>query len=77
MTTDNFCFYLQNRLIQASQTGGQWYSDNSPFSIPCTIYRCEGIRSHAGSQHYIFHYITLPHTFLTEICTRSLAAYDD
>jgi hypothetical protein len=30
MTTDNFCFYLQNRLIQTSQTGGQWYSD-----IPC------------------------------------------
>ncbi len=29
-----FCFYLQNRLIQTSQTG-QWYSDTSPFSIPC------------------------------------------
>jgi hypothetical protein len=35
MTTDNFCFYMQNRLIQTSQTGGQWYSDTSPFSIPC------------------------------------------
>jgi hypothetical protein len=23
MTTDNVCFYLQNRLIQTSQTGGQ------------------------------------------------------
>ncbi len=34
MTTDNFCFYLQNRLIQTSQTVGQWYSDTSPFSIP-------------------------------------------
>ncbi len=34
MTTDDFCFYLQNRLIQTSQTGGQWYSDTSPFSIP-------------------------------------------
>ncbi len=34
MTTENFCFYLQNRLIQTSQTGGQWYSDTSPFSIP-------------------------------------------
>jgi hypothetical protein len=22
MTTDNFCFYLQNTLIQTSQTGG-------------------------------------------------------
>ncbi len=29
-----FCFYLQNRLIQYSQTGGQLYSDTSPFSIP-------------------------------------------
>ncbi len=34
MTTDNICFYLQNRLIQTSQTGGQWYSDTPPFSIP-------------------------------------------
>jgi hypothetical protein len=37
MTTDNFGFYLQNRLIQTSQTGGQWYSDTSPFSIPWLI----------------------------------------
>ncbi len=34
MTTGSFCFYFQNRLIQTSQTGGQWYSDPSPFSIP-------------------------------------------
>ncbi len=34
MTTDNFCFYLQNRLIWTSQIGGQWYSDTSPCSIP-------------------------------------------
>jgi len=34
MTSDNFCFYLQNRLIQTSQTGGQQYSDTFPFSIP-------------------------------------------
>jgi hypothetical protein len=34
MTTDNFCHYLQNRLIQKSQTGGQWYTDTSPFRIP-------------------------------------------
>jgi hypothetical protein len=37
MTTDNFCFYLQNRLFQTNQTGGQWYSDTSPFSIPCPV----------------------------------------
>jgi hypothetical protein len=36
ITTHNVCFYLQNKLIQTSQTGGQWYSDASPFSIPCT-----------------------------------------
>ena len=35
MTTENFCFYLHCRLIQTSQTGGQLYSDTSPFSIPC------------------------------------------
>ncbi len=34
MTTDNVCVYLHNRLIQTSQTAGQWYSDTSPFSIP-------------------------------------------
>jgi hypothetical protein len=33
-----FCFYLQNRLIQTNQTGGQWYSDTSPFSIPWVNY---------------------------------------
>jgi hypothetical protein len=33
-TTDNFCFYLQNSLIQTSQTGGQWYSDTSPLIFP-------------------------------------------
>jgi len=37
MTTDNLCFYLQNRPIQTSQTGGQWYSDTSLFSIPCSV----------------------------------------
>ncbi len=28
-------YFLQNRLIQTSQTGGQWYNDTSPFSILC------------------------------------------
>ncbi len=31
MTTD---IYLQNRLIQTSQTGGQQYSDTSPLVFP-------------------------------------------
>jgi hypothetical protein len=29
-----FVFYLQNRLFQTSLTGGQQYSDTSPFIIP-------------------------------------------
>jgi hypothetical protein len=35
---DNFCLYLQNRLIQTSQTGDKWYSDTPAFSIPCFEY---------------------------------------
>ncbi len=26
-SANNFCLYVQNRLIQTSQIGGQWYSD--------------------------------------------------
>jgi hypothetical protein len=36
MTTDIFYFYVQNRLIETSQTGGQQYNDTPPFSIPCS-----------------------------------------
>ncbi len=36
-TTDNFYFYFQNRLIQSSQSGGQYFSNTSPFSIPCPM----------------------------------------
>jgi hypothetical protein len=38
MITDIFGFYLQNRPIQTSQTGGQWYNDTSHFSIPWLNY---------------------------------------
>jgi hypothetical protein len=34
MTVENFCFYLQNRLIQTGQTEGQLYSDISPLVFP-------------------------------------------
>jgi len=34
MTTDNFCLYLQKKLIQKSQTGGIQYSYTSAFSNP-------------------------------------------
>jgi hypothetical protein len=36
-----FFIYLQNRLIQTSQTGGQRYSYTSPFSIPWPILSIE------------------------------------
>jgi hypothetical protein len=38
LTTGNYCFYFQNRLIQTSQTGGQQYSYTFPFSIPWSHY---------------------------------------
>jgi hypothetical protein len=34
MTIVKFCFYLQNRLLKTSQTGGHQYNDTSLFSIP-------------------------------------------
>jgi hypothetical protein len=38
ITIDNFCFCLQNRLIQTSQTGGQWYSDTSLFLADVLVF---------------------------------------
>jgi hypothetical protein len=35
-----FLFHLKNRLIHSSRTGGQQYSDTSPFSIPCWMSLC-------------------------------------
>jgi len=60
MTTENFCFYLQNRLIQTSQTGGQWYTDTSPFSIPC--FRIS--KASLVIQTLLFFQINNPKTFL-------------
>jgi hypothetical protein len=37
MTTENFYYYMQNRLFQTSPTGGQRYRDTSPFSIPWPV----------------------------------------
>jgi hypothetical protein len=50
MTTENFCFYLQNRLIQTSQIGGQQYNDNSPFSIPSIYIEQKVLDNNAGKQ---------------------------
>jgi hypothetical protein len=40
-TTDNFCFYLQNRLIQTSQKGGQRYMILPPFVFPAASYEAD------------------------------------
>jgi hypothetical protein len=52
MTTDKFCFYLQNRSIQTGQTGGQLYNDTSPFSIPLVLPNVTKLGPY--SQHFIF-----------------------
>jgi hypothetical protein len=49
METDHFCFYSQNRLIQSSQTGGQQYSNYSPFSFPWLDYSGKSYRSGRSS----------------------------
>jgi len=72
MTSDNFCFYLQNRLIQTSKTGGQWYSDTSPFSILCYGLYCCNVSDELKS------FITLAtDRELVRKCGRNCAADDD
>ncbi len=43
--------YLQNRLIQTSQTGGQQYSDTSLFSIPWLNWR-QDVQSFENQEFY-------------------------
>jgi len=50
MTTNNFCFYLQNRLIQTSQTGGQQYRDSPPLVFPGWVIWCH-ITQHKNTHH--------------------------
>jgi hypothetical protein len=54
MTTDNCCFYFQNRLIQTSQTGGQWYIDTFPFSIPWSTTKLHCIPKFLKMQYRLF-----------------------
>jgi hypothetical protein len=53
-TTDNFCFYLPNRLIQTRQTGGQRYSDTSPFSIPWLLLNLDKVSEHGIDAFPVF-----------------------
>ena len=55
-----FCFYLQNRLIQTSQTGGQWYSDTSPFSIPWSDILSNSLRLSLSFYLFIFSLYLMP-----------------
>jgi hypothetical protein len=48
VTTNHFCFYLQNTQIQTSQTGGQRNSNTSPFSIPWTVPKEHTLLLHSG-----------------------------
>jgi len=56
MTTDNFCCYLINRLIQTSKTGGKWYSYTSPFSIP---WPKQNVRRIVKGEHLVEQFILL------------------
>jgi hypothetical protein len=53
MTDDNFCIHFQNRLFETSQTGGQWYSDTSPFSIPWFSCQQENIFNACALSNYL------------------------
>jgi len=61
MTTDKFYFYLQNRLIQTSQTGGQWYSDTPPLVFPGTVHHLA-----LTSLDQLFFILKILFTFLTK-----------
>jgi hypothetical protein len=75
MTTDNFCFYLQNRLIPTGQTGDQWYIDTSPFSIPWaghtraehlkSSYNTFGFKYTSQTLQLVIYEITAENIFLT------------
>ncbi len=70
MTSDNFCFYLPNRQIQTSQTGGQWYSDTFPFSIPWskwTLKSCNTILIFKFELHVSIH-VQTRHSPTKSIC---------
>jgi hypothetical protein len=68
MTTDNFCFYLQNRLILTSQAGGEWYSGTSPFSIPWLNWSLEKAVSSQG--------LKSSHSCLISIILKSLTFFE-
>jgi hypothetical protein len=69
MTPNNFCFCLQNRLIQTSKRGGQRYSDTSPFSIPCWNPCCHMVAEN-GSLIYPDRNLKISQKFKAEIALK-------
>jgi hypothetical protein len=51
MTTDNFGLYLQNRLIQRGQAGGQLHADTSPLVFPEHSIRLKLVDLDAETSH--------------------------
>jgi hypothetical protein len=64
MTTDNLSFYLQNRLIQTSQTGGSWYNDTSRLLFPAQGFE-SSCRRHQQKKlpHILFASLVQPKPF--------------
>jgi hypothetical protein len=54
MTTYNFSFYLQCRLIQTSQTGGQQHSITSPLVFPGLFFWQRTIQLYISLQSKMF-----------------------
>ncbi len=69
MTTEYLqcCFYLQNRLIQTNQIGGQRYSDTSPLSIPCFMLFTLDIRSIGNPSVLQVKWVSLQQSFTSKI----------
>jgi len=57
MTTDIFYLYLQNRLIQISQTEGQQNTGTSPFSIPWTDTVMYALNQSFNKKYIVIHMI--------------------
>jgi hypothetical protein len=74
MTTDNFCFYLQNRLVQTSQTGGQRYSDTSPFSIPWPNHSWETRLSEVEEEKAVYCFLLKGYVTFTSFSTECRCA---
>ncbi len=76
-----FAFICKNRLIETSQTGGQRYSDTSPFSIPFMLgLNWEDLKYFSNSFLQLdsgrdLDKVSAVEFFVTELATFSVKAY--